>query len=209
MTDFNIPSGDGYSEYTEKRSRFLGVVRCVETEEAARAFISEVKKQHFDARHNCWCYSIRNGAERYSDDGEPQGTAGLPMLEVLHHENVSNAVCVVTRYFGGILLGTGGLLRAYTKAAKDALHQAGISSVRKWVACSVTCPYAFFERIRTELLPVSGVTDSVDYGAEVTLHLHIPEENYPAFCDRITEISAGSIAVSVTGRVSKANPLPG
>ena len=112
MNEYYIPTGAGGSEYVEKRSQFLGHVRRVETEDEARAFIAEMKKKHYDARHNCWCYIIRGGAERYSDDGEPQGTAGIPMLEVFRREEITNVVCVVTRYFGGVLLGAGGLLRA-------------------------------------------------------------------------------------------------
>ena len=120
-----VPAGDGESLYTEKRSQFLGHVRKVSTEDEARAFIAEVKKNNRDARHNCWAYIIDQNTFRYSDDGEPQGTAGIPMLEVLRREGVSECVCVVTRYFGGVLLGAGGLLRAYTKACKDALDDAG------------------------------------------------------------------------------------
>ena len=104
MNEYYIPTGTGESEYVEKRSQFLGHVRRVETEDEARAFIAEMKKKHYDARHNCWCYIIRGGAERYSDDGEPQGTAGIPMLEVFRREEITNVVCVVTRYFGGVLL---------------------------------------------------------------------------------------------------------
>ena len=207
MTEYFIPSGEGNAEYTEKRSRFLGVVHPVETEEAARAFIAGIRKAHYDARHNCWCYRIQDGTERYSDDGEPQGTAGLPMLEVLQRENVTNAVCVVTRYFGGILLGTGGLLRAYTKAAKDALRAAGISAVRSWTACKVTCPYALFDRIRTAVPDFSGVTEAVDYGASVTLSLVIPDEEVPAFRDRIIDLSSGSVTVEAGKSIQKAVPL--
>ncbi len=139
MTEYYIPTAPGEAELTEKRSQFLGHVRCVETEEQARAFIAEMKKKYYDARHNCWCYIIRGGAERYSDDGEPQGTAGIPMLEVFRREGVTNVVCVVTRYFGGVLLGAGGLLRAYTKSAKDALTAAGVSAVRRWVELDIPC----------------------------------------------------------------------
>ena len=134
MTEFFIPAGPGESEFVEKRSSFLGHVRCVETEEEAKEFIAQVKKEHYDARHNCWCYGIKDGPVRYSDDGEPQGTAGVPMLEVFQKQGITNFVCVVTRYFGGVLLGAGGLLRAYTKSARDALEAAGIAGVRRWVA---------------------------------------------------------------------------
>ena len=109
MDSYRIPTKSGASEYVDKRSRFLGLVQPVGSEDEARAVIAACKKQYHDARHNCWCYLLRDGTERYSDDGEPQGTAGIPMLEVFRRAGVTNAVCVVTRYFGGVLLGTGGL----------------------------------------------------------------------------------------------------
>ena len=112
MSEFLVPAGHGESELTEKRSRFLGHLLPVDTEEDARAFLAEIRRKYHDARHNCWCYRIHDGAERFSDDGEPQGSAGMPMLEVFRREDVENYVCVVTRYFGGVLLGTGGLSRA-------------------------------------------------------------------------------------------------
>ena len=133
MTEYYIPTASSQTEFVEKRSRFIGHVWRVESEEEARARIEETRKKHYDARHNCWCYIIKDGPVRYSDDGEPQGTAGQPMLNVFQREGVVNVVCVVTRYFGGILLGAGGLVRAYAKSAKDALDAAGISVVRRWV----------------------------------------------------------------------------
>ena len=135
MTEYYIPTQASESEFVEKRSRFIGHVWRVETEEEARAHIEEMKKRYYDARHNCWCYIIKDGPVRYSDDGEPQGTAGQPMLNVFQRENVVNVCCVVTRYFGGILLGAGGLVRAYTQGAKDALDAAGISVVHGFWTC--------------------------------------------------------------------------
>lgn len=111
-----VPYQEAESEFVEKRSRFIGHIWPVDSEDQAQELIRRVKKQHYDARHNCWCYLLGGTVVRYSDDGEPQGTAGQPMLAVLQRENVTNAVCVVTRYFGGILLGAGGLTRAYGKA---------------------------------------------------------------------------------------------
>ncbi len=199
MTEYFIPSGAGEAELTEKRSRFLGHVRPAETEDEARAFIAEMKKKYYDARHNCWCYLIRGGPERYSDDGEPQGSAGIPMLEVFRREGVTNAVCVVTRYFGGVLLGTGGLLRAYTQSAKDALDAAGVSVVRRWLEASVPCPYAMLERLKTETAAFGGSVAGLDYGAEVTLRVLLPEERAEDFCARVFDLSAGKIAVPITG----------
>lgn len=118
MEEYRIPAGPSEAELVEKKSRFIGQVFPAETEEEARACIEAVRKKHYDARHHCFCYRLANGTVRASDDGEPQGTAGQPMLAVFDRENVQNVVCVVTRYFGGILLGAGGLTRAYTKTAK-------------------------------------------------------------------------------------------
>ena len=199
MTEYLIPSGAGEAELTEKRSRFLGHVRPVETEDEARAFIAEMKKKYYDARHNCWCYLIRGGPERYSDDGEPQGSAGIPMLEVFRREGVTNAVCVVTRYFGGVLLGTGGLLRAYTQSAKDALDAAGLSVVRRWLEASIPCPYAMLERIKQETAAFGGSVAGMDYGAEVTLHALLPEERAEKFSARVFDLSAGKIEVVIDG----------
>lgn len=199
MSEYFVPAGSGEAEFVEKRSSFLGHVRFVETEDAARDFINEMKKKHYDARHNCWCYIIRGGAVRYSDDGEPQGTAGLPMLEVFKREGVENVVCVVTRYFGGVLLGTGGLLRAYTKSAKDVLDAAGIAAVRRWVKLEVGCPYSLFERMKTECLSLDGAVQNVDYGADVLLSLLLPENNAEAFSARVTELSAGACSAQTVG----------
>ena len=112
MDEYLTPLEAATSEFTEKRSTFRSDIFLVETEAEAKARLEEVRKKHHDARHHCWCYRLRNGLERYSDDGEPQGTAGQPMLNVFQRENVTNVLCVVTRYFGGILLGAGGLTRA-------------------------------------------------------------------------------------------------
>ena len=207
MTEYRIPSGAGEAELTEKRSRFLGHVRPVETEDEARAFIAEMKKKYYDARHNCWCYLIRGGPERYSDDGEPQGSAGIPMLEVFRREGVTNAVCVVTRYFGGVLLGTGGLLRAYTQSAKDALDAAGLSVVRRWLEASVPCPYAMLERLKTETAAFGGVVEGLDYGAEVTLRALLPEERAEEFSARVFDLGAGKIKVQITGESLRPAPL--
>ena len=207
MTEYYIPTAPGEAELTEKRSQFLGHVRCVETEEQARAFIAEMKKKYYDARHNCWCYIIRGGAERYSDDGEPQGTAGIPMLEVFRREGVTNVVCVVTRYFGGVLLGAGGLLRAYTKSAKDALTAAGVSAVRRWVELDIPCSYAQSETLKLEVAAAGGVVAGMDYAAGVTIKALAPEERAEDFCARIFDISAGSVQPVVTGEDFRAVPV--
>ena len=149
---------------------------------------------------------IRGGAVRYSDDGEPQGTAGQPMLNVFQREGVENVCCVVTRYFGGILLGAGGLVRAYTQSAKDALDAAGISVVRRWVAMEVPCNYSMFERARLEVTAFGGVVENVDYGADVVLSALLPEERAAEFAAHILDVSAGTIEVLEAGEEFKDVP---
>ncbi len=207
MTEYYIPTAPGDAEYVEKRSRFLGKVRHVESEEEARAFIDSMKKQYHDARHNCWCYIIRDGAVRYSDDGEPQGTAGQPMLNVFQKEGLTDVVCVVTRYFGGVLLGAGGLCRAYTKSAKDALDAAGISVVRRWVEVSIPCGYSLFSKITQEIPAWKGVVTDTEYGADVTVKALLPEGTEDAFSAHILDITAGTVHVQITGEALKAVPM--
>lgn len=204
MSEYQIPAGPGEAEYTEKRSSFLGHLRPVESEEEARAFIAEMKKQYYDARHNCWCYLLKDGPERYSDDGEPQGTAGIPMLEVLRKAGITNAVCVVTRYFGGVLLGTGGLLRAYTRSCKDALEAAGVAVVRPWVETELPCSYASAERLKNELPAFEAVLTDTVYAAEVTLKLLVPETQWEGFCARIFDVTAGAVSLKAGERVHRA-----
>jgi len=207
MTEYFVPTAPGEAVYTEKRSEFIGRVMPVETEDEARAFIAEIKKKHYDARHNCWCYLIKGGAERYSDDGEPQGTAGIPMLEVFRREGVTNCVCVVTRYFGGILLGAGGLLRAYTKSAGDALDAAGVSVVRRWVETEFDCSYSVMERLKLEIAAYNGLVTDTGYGATVTLKAVIPEERWQDFTAGIFDFSNGSISPKATGESFRAVPV--
>ena len=199
MSEFYIPAGPGEAEFVEKRSSFLGDVRMVESEEDAKAFVQAVKKEHYDARHNCWCYAIKDGPTRYSDDGEPQGTAGVPMLEVFQRQGVTNFVCVVTRYFGGILLGAGGLLRAYTKSAKDALDAAGVAVVRRWVEMSIPCSYSLLERLKLETESADGIITDIEYGADVTIKALLPEEGAEKFCDRVFDVTSGTVTVEVIG----------
>ena len=207
MTEYYIPTRASETEFTEKRSRFLGHVWRVESEAEAHTRIEEMKKRHYDARHNCWCYRLREGGvERYSDDGEPQGTAGQPMLNVFQREEVTNVVCVVTRYFGGILLGAGGLVRAYTQSAKDALDAAGISVVRRWTQVTLTVPYSLFERVKLEAESLGGVLGEPEYAAEVTMPVLLPEEKVKTFTQRITEITAGGVVPAVTGERLKDVP---
>lgn len=208
MTEYYIPTQAAESEFVEKRSRFIGYIKPVETEAEARAFVEEIKRRHYDARHNCWCYLLREGGVvRYSDDGEPQGTAGQPMLGVFEKEGITNLVCVVTRYFGGILLGTGGLLRAYTKGAKDALDAAGVSVVRRWVRQLVPCTYSLYERLRQETERFGAVIEDTEYGADIVLTVLVPEELSDAYAARILDFTAGTVETLVDGEVFQPVPV--
>lgn len=199
MEQYLIPAKEGTSEYIEKKSRFLGLIVPVTSEAEARAQLDSVKKREYDARHNCWAYILHSGQKRYSDDGEPQGTAGQPILNVLEREGVQDVLCVVTRYFGGILLGTGGLCRAYTKAAKDALDDAGISELRPWSVLRLDCPYALFERVKLELEKRGGMVISSEYGAQIALTAALPEPGEAVFAKALQELSAGSLVPEKTG----------
>ena len=199
MEQYLIPAKEGTSEYIEKKSRFLGLIVPVTTEAEARAQLDAVKKREYDARHNCWAYILHTGQKRYSDDGEPQGTAGQPILNVLEREGVQDVLCVVTRYFGGILLGAGGLCRAYTKAAKDALDDAGISELRPWSVLQLDCPYALFERVKLELEKRGGMVTSSEYGAQIALTAALPEPEEAVFAKALQELSAGSLVPEKTG----------
>ena len=195
MTEYIVPYQNAESEFTEKRSRFIGQVWPVSSEEEAQARIRETKKKYHDARHNCWCYLLQEGGVvRYSDDGEPQGTAGQPMLNVFQRENVENVVCIVTRYFGGILLGAGGLTRAYAKAAKDALDNAGKARMQPFSVLLLECPYPMFERIKLLIEGHEGKIESSDYGAAVTLTFLLPVQRTADFSAALTELSGGQMS---------------
>ena len=195
MTEsYIVPFGEGEAEYVEKRSRFIGRVWQVSSEEEARRRIEETRKQRYDARHHCWCYILREGnVMRYSDDGEPQGTAGQPMLNVFLREEVTNVCCVVTRYFGGILLGAGGLTRAYGGTAKLALNAAGISRMRLWATLAVPCTYSLYERVKLLVEGEGGLISGTDFGADVVLTVLLPAERTAALQEKLTELSAGQI----------------
>ena len=200
MSEYLVPFMDTDSEFVEKRSRFISHIWRVETEEEARARIEEMKKKYYDARHNCWCYLLKEGnVVRYSDDGEPQGTAGQPMLNVFQRESVTNVCCVVTRYFGGILLGAGGLTRAYTKGAKDALDAAGICRMSLWTVWEVPCTYSLFERVKLEIAACGGVVRGADYGADIVIQAAFPAGGAEQFAPRLTELSAGQLEMLPAG----------
>ena len=207
MSGYLVPFGEGTAELVEKRSRFIGRVFPVDSEEAARAKIEAVRKLHHDARHNCWCYLLREGnVLRYSDDGEPQGTAGQPMLNVFQREEVFDVCCVVTRYFGGILLGAGGLVRAYGGTAKEALNAAGLSRMRLWSTVLVPCTYPLFERMKLTIENCGGIVEDCDYGADIMLTVTIPAGERSVLEEKVTELSAGALTVELAEESFRPGP---
>ena len=179
----------------------------VESEEEAQEIIQRMKKDYADATHNCWAYVIKDGAVRFSDDGEPGGTAGNPMMQVLQRENLSNVLCVVTRYFGGILLGAGGLVRAYTKGAKLAVDAAGKSIKRVWSVLYLPCPYPYYERVKLEVEAWGGVVRDTQFAAEVEMEILLAQENTAGFIGKITDMTAGTVEALETGKEYRAFPI--
>ncbi len=207
MKEYTTIAQRAQAEFIERKSQFIGVVAPVSTEEEAQALIAEVRAAHRDATHNTFAYILNNGIKRCSDDGEPQGTAGQPMLGVFQKEGVTNVCCVVTRYFGGMLLGAGGLVRAYTQSAKNALDAAGVSTVRRWLELAVECPYSFLERVKRACAAQNGIVGEIEYAAGVTVHALLPEERAEAFCTQMTELSAGDFAAVELGEVFRSVPV--
>ena len=208
MTEYFIPTGASETELVEKRSRFLGHVWPVESEGEARARIEEIRKKHYDARHNCWCYRIREGGvERYSDDGEPQGTAGQPMLNVFQREGVTNVCCVVTRYFGGILLGAGGWCGPTPSPPRTPWTR----RASPWCAAGwrwpCPAPTPSLSGSSWSWRPTAGCWGrwSTPPTSRCTPCL-APRSGAEAFSARLTELAAGVVAAQVCGESFQAVP---
>ena len=192
----------GEGELIEKKSRFIATTRPVETEEEALAFLAEMKKKYWDATHNCSAFVIgdRQQIQRCSDDGEPQGTAGRPMLDVLLGEDIHNMAVVVTRYFGGTLLGTGGLVRAYTAAARDALEHASIRELCLCEMLEVSADYAEYEKVRRYLAQKGLAPVQTDYTDKVFLRIPVRLGELENTEREITSLTAGKCRLSRAGR---------
>ncbi len=200
MSGYRVPSGYGEAELIEKRSRFIGHVWPVESEEEAVYNIKKMREKHWDAAHNVYAYILREGGiMRYSDDGEPQGSSGMPALNVFRASEIFNVCCVITRYFGGVLLGTGGLARAYSQSASLALGAAGISIMRLWRRFIITCDYSKYERIKGVLQSFGGIADNTDYGIDVTLTAIVDDEDSDDFIAQIVDSTAGAVVPVAAG----------
>lgn len=207
MTEYLVPTKDADAEFVERRSRFIGHLFRTETEEEALARLKQMREKYWDATHNVYAYIIKDGATRFSDDGEPGGTAGMPVLQVLQREGIFNVTCVVTRYFGGILLGAGGLVRAYAHSAKIALDAAGRSMKRVWTNIYLPCPYSWYERLKIEIAAFDGIIKNTDFGADVSFDLLLPEAQTQPFLARLLDISAGTIEGLIGENEYRAFPI--
>ncbi len=201
MAERKILLEGGTGEYEEKKSRFIATLKPVKSPEEAAAFIEEQKKHYWDARHNCSAYVIgkNNELSRCSDDGEPSGTAGRPMLEVLTGEGVHDAAVVVTRYFGGTLLGTGGLVRAYTQAVKEGLKNSSFAVEREGIRLLLALEYSDVDRVLRCLSEEGIKPDSSDYGKDVTMEVTVASEKAEVLEKRLTDISDGRIMTERLG----------
>ena len=199
MDEYLVPTGFGEDEFIEKKSRFIGRVWPVDTEEEALEKIQEMKKQHYDATHNCWAYVIRDGAMRFSDDGEPGGTAGMPMLQVLQREGLYNICCVVTRYFGGTLLGAGGLVRAYSAAAKLGVDAAGKIFLKPFTVFEMRLNYSVYQKLLKIMADFRVKTVDSDFGEEVYIKGAIPEERFDSFSETLRESTNATVAAMPCG----------
>ncbi len=189
------------AEFEEKRSIFIGYAKPTKSEEEALAFVAQIKQKHKDATHNVFGYSMKHGIlARYSDDGEPQGTAGMPVLDVIRKSGVDDATVVVTRYFGGTLLGAGGLVRAYSAAAKMALEAAEIVTYESYTEISLTCSYADHQKISAELPRFGAILDDTVYAEDVTLRFAVKDAVTDSVLGRIREMSGGKLIPEIVGK---------
>lgn len=202
MTEtYNTIIKAGQGETVIKKSRFIGYAAPAASEEEAYAFVEKIRKQHYDARHNCFAFAIgsENTLFRFSDDGEPQGTAGKPILEVINGQAVVDICIVVTRYFGGTLLGTGGLVRAYTEAARLAVDAAGIHTMRLMKEVDITTNYNDSGKVQYLLANSDALVCDTEYTEAVRFHVLIPAEVYGYLKKQITEATSARAALELQG----------
>ena len=200
MQDYITVKSSAEAELVEKRSRFIAQVFPIKSEAEALEHIANAKKKHWDARHNVYAYILREGGIcRYTDDGEPSGTAGVPTLNVIKKRDITDCLVIVTRYFGGVLLGTGGLVRAYSGAAALGLDAAGIVKATPCTLFTLCCPYPDYEQV-SRLCENQNVTvDSVEFLDDVTLNLLIKSDAYETFVSTLTDKFCGRLTCTIVG----------
>ncbi len=197
MQEYTTINGSATAEYTEKHSRFIATAFYCESEQRASEIIAAQKSKYWDARHNVYAYILQNGTARFSDDGEPHGTAGMPVLDVIKGSGITNILIVVTRYFGGILLGTGGLVRAYSTSARDALEDA-----QKVLMCVcsefiIDCDYGNYDKLVRLITDNNGMIQSTDFTDKVTVNVVFKNVERDAFLNKLCETFASKITAKL------------
>lgn len=187
------------AQIEERRSRFIGQIMPVSSASEAIEFINSVKQKYSDATHNVYAYRIKDDTEKYSDDGEPGGTAGLPVMQVLKNEELLNVSLVVTRYFGGILLGSGGLVRAYSKSAKEAILAGDIITMKRASILQVLCDYNTYGKLQALLSNIGGTVNDAVFAEQITVEVLVNETETEGFINRLNDISSGRATYKITG----------
>lgn len=192
MQEYKTVENEASDFFIEKKSKFIGYAKPVKTQEEAVDFISEIKSKHWDATHNVYAYVLReNNIQRYSDDGEPSGTAGVPVLDVLLKENLVDVCVVATRYFGGTLLGAGGLVRAYSHTSKIAVDAAGIITMAQCSIMTAEVDYAFYDRLNILLSDFSAVVLDTSFSDKVCVEFSVKENIVDALSSKLIDVSNG------------------
>lgn len=192
--DYKTVQNESNSEFTEKRSRFIGYCKPVTTEQEAVDFINSKRSEHWNATHNVYAYSLREGnIKRYSDDGEPSGTAGMPVLDVITKNEIYDVCIVVTRYFGGVLLGTGGLVRAYSQGAKVALEAGNVVMMQSCLICQARCSYNQYGKVSSLIMEIGATIDDTVYEADVLIKFHIKPEYLDKLNKQLADATSGEI----------------
>ena len=192
--DYKTVKQENSSEFVEKRSRFIGYCKPVTTEQEAVDFINSKRSEHWNATHNVYAYSLREGnIKRYSDDGEPSGTAGMPMLDVITKNEIYDVCIVVTRYFGGILLGTGGLVRAYSQGAKAALEAGEIVLMQSCMMCKLQCSYNQYGKVSSLIMEIGAEIDDTVFEADVVINFHIKPEELDRLNKQLADATSGEV----------------
>ena len=199
---YYMPERAAESRFVDRKSEFLGHLMPAESEEEALLFLQEMKKQYADARHNVWAYTLANGTMRSSDDGEPSGTGGAPVLDAMVKRGITNAAIVVTRYFGGILLGTGGLVRAYSASASACLDEAGKVRVKEYLSCTVSCSYDRYNTVSRLAYKYDCRNFEGAFEEDVRCTFLLPPEQFEKLSEELREKSAGKLSLELCGAVA-------
>lgn len=194
--DYKTVLENASDEFVEKRSRFIGYCKPVKTEQEAIDFINEKRSEHWNATHNVYAYSLREGnIKRYSDDGEPSGTAGMPVLDVIVKNEIFDVVVVVTRYFGGVLLGTGGLVRAYSHGSKIAVEAAKPVIMQNCLVCEARCAYNQYGKVSSLIIGVGAAVDDTVYESDVLVKFHIKPDLLGTLNKKLADATSGEVTI--------------